>query len=150
MSAATPQSKAKRPEFRNLNVFTDLTSYRLPIAGYVSILHRVSGVLMFLLLPFIIWMFDASVSSEFSFAKFRTAFVLGIPFFGLFLIPAWIWKLLALAVVWAYLHHLVAGLRHLYMDVNHAVSKEFGQRSAIATFAISLPLTAAVAYKMFF
>ena len=54
----------KRPEFRNINALTDLPSYRLPAAGWVSILHRVSGVLMFLLLPFIIWMFDTSLSSE--------------------------------------------------------------------------------------
>ena len=44
----------KRPEFRNINAFKDLTTYRLPAAGIVSILHRVSGLLMFLLLPFVI------------------------------------------------------------------------------------------------
>ena len=54
--------------------FTDLTTYRLPAAGIVSILHRISGALMFLLMPFIIWMFDKSVSSEVSYAKFRAAF----------------------------------------------------------------------------
>ena len=64
----------KRPEFRNINALSDLPSYRLPAAGIVSILHRISGALMFLLMPFIIWMFDKSVSSEVSFAKFRAAF----------------------------------------------------------------------------
>jgi succinate dehydrogenase cytochrome b556 subunit len=54
----------KRPEFRNINAFTDLPTYRMPLAGMVSILHRISGAMMFLLLPFIIWMFDTSVSSE--------------------------------------------------------------------------------------
>jgi succinate dehydrogenase / fumarate reductase cytochrome b subunit len=48
----------QRPEFRNINAFTDLPTYRLPPAGWVSILHRVSGALMFVLLPFIIWLFD--------------------------------------------------------------------------------------------
>ena len=52
----------KRPEFRNINAFADLPTYRLPAAGWVSILHRISGVLMFVLLPFIIWMFDSSLS----------------------------------------------------------------------------------------
>jgi succinate dehydrogenase / fumarate reductase, cytochrome b subunit len=145
MSTASTPSKAKRPEFRNLNVFKDLTSYRLPLAGYVSILHRVSGVLMFLLLPFIIWMFDASVSSELSYSRFKAAF--GAK--GMLGLPGVLWKLVAVAVLWAYLHHLVAGLRHLWMDVNHAVSKEFGQRSAVAVFAISLPLTAVLAAKIF-
>ena len=49
------ETAPKRPEFRNINAFTDLPSYRLPPAGWVSILHRISGALMFLLLPFIIW-----------------------------------------------------------------------------------------------
>ena len=112
----------KRPEFRNINAFTDLPTYRLPAAGWVSILHRVSGVLMFVLLPFIIWMFDTSVSSEISFATFRAAFNSGLGF-----VPGWFFKLVALALIWAYLHHFIAGLRHLWMDVSHeAVSKEFG------------------------
>jgi succinate dehydrogenase / fumarate reductase cytochrome b subunit len=70
----------KRPEFRNINAFSDLPSYRLPAAGWVSILHRVSGVLMFVLMPFIIWMFDTSLSSEISFARFRSAFNNGLWF----------------------------------------------------------------------
>src|SRR5262249_44640192 len=102
-----------RPEFRNINAFTDLPTYRLPAAGWVSILHRVSGVLMFIMLPFIIWMFDTSVSSEISFAKFRSAFSNGLGFFPGFLI-----KLVALGLIWAYLHHFIAGLRHLWMDVS--------------------------------
>jgi succinate dehydrogenase cytochrome b556 subunit len=52
----------KRPEFRNINALTDLPSYRLPAAGIVSILHRISGFLMFLLMPLIIWMFDTTPS----------------------------------------------------------------------------------------
>ena len=64
----------KRPEFRNINAFKDLTTYRLPAAGWVSILHRASGGLMFILLPFIIWMFDTSLSSELSYDTFTSAF----------------------------------------------------------------------------
>src|SRR5438552_17154761 len=83
----------KRPEFRNINALSDLPTYRLPAAGWVSILHRVSGVLMFVLLPFIIWMFDASISSEFSFAKFRSAFGNGLGF-----VPGFFIKLVVLAL----------------------------------------------------
>ena len=64
----------KRPEFHNINAFKDLPSYRWPVASIVSGMHRFSGVLMFALLPLIIWMFDTSVSSEISFARFRHAF----------------------------------------------------------------------------
>jgi len=134
----------QRPEFRNINAFNDLPTYRLPPAGWVSILHRVSGALMFLLLPFIIWLFDKSVSSEISFAKFKSAFTVGIGF-----VPGIIVKLAALALIWAYLHHMIAGLRHLYMDMCHAVSKEFGKSSAIVTLVLSLGLTAALGAKLF-
>jgi succinate dehydrogenase / fumarate reductase, cytochrome b subunit len=140
---ATPPAK-KRPEFRNINAFKDLTTYRLPLAGIVSILHRVSGAIMFLLLPFIIWMFDTSLSSEYSFAKFKAAFNVGM--LGL---PGFMWKLVALALIWAYLHHLIAGLRHLYMDVNHAVTKEFGKTSAIVTLALSISLALILGAKLF-
>ncbi len=135
----------KRPEFRNINAFTDLPGYRLPAAGIVSILHRVSGVLMFVLMPFIIWMFDRSISSELSFAKFTSAFNQ-----GLWIFPGWFIKLVVLALIWAYLHHFIAGLRHLWMDVSHkAVSKEFGTTSAVVTLAASVLLTLVLGAKLF-
>ncbi len=138
------EAKTQRPEFRNINAFKDLTTYRLPAAGIVSILHRVSGALMFLLLPLIIWLFDTSVSSEYSFARFKAAFNIGVG-----LVPGWLVKLIVLALIWAYLHHLCAGLRHLYMDARHAVSKEFGKSSAVITLVISLGLTVVLGAKLF-
>jgi len=135
----------KRPEFRNINAFTDLPSYRLPVAGIVSILHRISGFIMFALMPFIIWMFDTSISSEISFAKFKGAFNVGM--LGL---PGIIWKLVVLALIGAYLHHSIAGLRHLWSDTHHsAVTKEFGKSSAVATLAISIGLTLILGAKFF-
>ena len=137
----TAQSK---PEFRNINAFTDLTTYRLPAAGWVSILHRVSGVLMFVLLPFIIWLFDTSVSSEISYGLFTAAFTVGLgP------LPGWFIKLVTLAIIWAYLHHLIAGARHLYMDVSHSVTKEFGKSSAVVTLTLSIGLTLVLGAKLF-
>lgn len=135
----------KRPEFRNINAFRDLPSYRLPAPGWVSILHRVSGVLMFLLLPFIIWLFDTSVSSEISFARFRAAFNSGLG-----LAPGWFVKLVALALIWAYLHHFIAGVRHLWMDVSHtATNKQFGNSSARITLAAAVLLTLVLGAKLF-
>jgi succinate dehydrogenase / fumarate reductase, cytochrome b subunit len=145
MSESATVAVKKRPEFRNINAFTDLPSYRLPLAGIVSILHRISGLIMFVALPFIIWMFDTSLSSEYSFIKFKAAFNSGM--LGL---PGVVWKLVALALIWAYLHHLIAGLRHLWMDWSHsATTKEFGKKSAAVTFLISLPITAALGAKLF-
>ena len=134
----------KRPEFRNINALVDLPTYRLPAAGFVSILHRISGFVMFLLLPFLVWMFDTSVSSEISFAKFKAAFNIGVGF-----VPGFLVQLVALVLIWAYLHHLIAGVRHLYMDAHHAVSKEFGKSSAVVTLVLSLGLTAALGAKLF-
>jgi succinate dehydrogenase / fumarate reductase cytochrome b subunit len=134
----------KRPEFRNINALVDLPTYRLPAAGFVSILHRISGLVMFLLLPFVVWMFDTSVSSEISFAKFKAAFNIGVGF-----VPGVLFQLVALVLIWAYLHHLIAGVRHLYMDARHAVSKEFGKSSAVVTLVLSLGLTAALGAKLF-
>ena len=145
MSESATTSTKKRPEFRNINAFTDLPSYRLPAAGWVSILHRVSGAMMFALMPFIIWMFDTSISSEISFARFTSAFNVGM--LGL---PGFLWKLVALALIWAYLHHFTAGLRHLWMDVSHkAVELQFGKTSAKTVLVISLKLTAVLGAKLF-
>ena len=135
---------ATRPEFRNIHALQDLPSYRLPAAGWVSILHRVSGALMFLLLPFIVWLFDKSISSEISFAKFKSAVSVGI---GVY--PGWFIKITLLALIWAYLHHLFAGLRHLFMDATHSVSRAFGHRSAVWTLSLSLGLTVLLGAKLF-
>lgn len=100
---------------------------------------------MFLLLPFVIWMFDTSLSSEISFGKFKAAFNAGLGF-----VPGWFIKLVVLALIWAYMHHLIAGLRHLWMDVSHdAVNKEFGKTSAVFTLAVSIGLTLVLGAKLF-
>ena len=118
--------------------------YRLPIAGVVSILHRGSGMLMFFLLPFVIWLFDKSVTSEISYDTFASAFVAGIgP------VPGVLVKLVVLALIWAYLFHAMAGLRHLWMDVTHSVSKQQGRSSAIVTVALSTVLTVLLGAKLF-
>jgi succinate dehydrogenase / fumarate reductase, cytochrome b subunit len=123
----------------------DALQYRLPLAGWVSILHRASGALMFALLPFIVWLFDTSLSSEISHSQFIALFLGGVGF-----IPGWFFKLLVLALIWAYLHHLIAGLRHLWMDATHAVSLEFGRLSAVVTLALSGVLTLLLGVRLFF
>ena len=123
----------------------DALGYKLPPAGWVSILHRVSGLVMFVLLPFIIWMFDTSLTSEITYSQFASVFKSGTG-----LLPGWFYKLIALALIWSYLHHLIAGVRHLWMDATHAVSKEFGRQSAIVTLAVSIVLTLALGAKLFF
>ena len=123
----------------------DALGYRLPLAGLVSILHRASGGLMFVLMPFIIWMVDTSLTSEISYAQFTAVFAGGAGF-----LPGWFFKLVALALIWAYLHHFIAGVRHLWMDATHAVTLEFGRKSAVFTLGLSVVLTLALGAKLFF
>jgi succinate dehydrogenase / fumarate reductase cytochrome b subunit len=142
MTRARPgASRAARPGAMRL---IDATKYRLPLAAYVSILHRLSGAMMFVLLPLLIWLFDKSVTSEVSFEVFRSAFAAGIGF-----VPAWLLKLVLLGLIWAFLHHFVSGLRHLWMDATHSVSKAQGRQSAVVTLVVSLPLTAVLGAKLF-
>ena len=82
-------------------------------------MHRASGLLMFVLLPFVIWMFDKSLTSQASFDGFAHALNVGIG-----LVPAVLVKLLVLALLWAYLLHFIAGVRHLWMDTTHSVSRQ--------------------------
>jgi succinate dehydrogenase / fumarate reductase cytochrome b subunit len=136
-------AQTPRPVFRNIHV-SQIVSYRLPPAGIVSILHRISGALMFVLMPFIIWLFDTSLSSEVSFERFTAAFTVGIGF-----VPGVLVKLVVLALIWAYLHHFIAGVRHLWMDMTHAVTKEQGHSSAVITLASSMVLTLLLGAKLF-
>jgi succinate dehydrogenase / fumarate reductase cytochrome b subunit len=122
----------------------DALQYKLPPAGWVSILHRVSGGLMFVLLPLIVWLLDVSLASEISYERFSNAFIAGIGF-----VPAFLLKLIVLALIWAYLHHFIAGVRHLWMDATHSVSKQQGRISAIVTLAASGALTLLLGAKLF-
>lgn len=132
-----------RPVYRNIHI-TQIVKYRLPPAGIVSILHRVSGACMFLLLPFVIWMFDKSVSSEVSFEVFKAAFGAGAGWW-----PGLLVKLVAWGLIGAYLLHFIAGLRHLWMDATHSVSKEQGHRSGVFTLAASALLWLLLGAKLF-
>lgn len=143
MSDTTAATKP-RPVYRNIHV-TDILKYRLPPAGMVSIGHRISGVLMFLLLPFVVWLFDVTLTSEVTYGQFTSAYIA-----GLWILPAWIVKLVTLALIWAFLHHFVAGVRHLWMDATHAVTKEFGHKSALFTLGLSALLTLVLGFKLFF
>ena len=143
MASTSNDGPVTRPVYRNIHV-TQLAGYRLPLAGMVSILHRISGALMFLLLPFVIWLFDVSVTSEISYEQFSAVFRSGA--IGL---PGWCIKLVALALIWAYLLHFIAGVRHVWMDMTHSVSMAQGRSSALVTLVLSSVLTLVLAARLF-
>lgn len=128
--------KSGKPQFRNIGL-TDIARYRFPLAAILSILHRVSGALMFVLLPFVLLLLDKSLMSEISFEYFK-----GIA-------SHWFVKLIILALTWAYLHHACAGIRYLFMDVHIGLDKDAARKSSLIVFAVSLPLTLIVALKLF-
>ena len=130
-----PAAKS-RPEFRNIHV-SQLFQYKLPPPGLVSIMHRISGAALFLLLPFILWLFDLSLTSEISYARLvqvgSNALV----------------KVVLVGLAWAYLHHLIAGVRYLMLDLHVGLDKPVARTSALAVYWISLPLTLIAALKIF-
>lgn len=132
----TDAAKSARPQFRNIHIF-QIVRYRMPLAALVSILHRISGLLMFVLLPFVLFLLDKSLTSEISFEYFKS-FTSG-----------WFVKLVILALCWAYLHHFCAGIRHLIMDGHIGLSKEGARGSAAAVLVVSLLLAVLVALKLF-
>jgi succinate dehydrogenase / fumarate reductase cytochrome b subunit len=103
----------------NRSVYLNLFRLHLPITGWVSILHRLSGALLFLLLPLMVWGFALTLSGEAGFAR----------------VAAWLStqfsKLLALVLVWAFAQHFFAGLRHLAMDSHWGVSLKSARRSSL-------------------
>lgn len=113
--------RKQRPKFLALN------EIRLPLPGIVSILHRVSGVGLFLMLPFLLYLFDRSLGSPESFATYKS--VVGNPLV----------KLLLLGLLWAYMHHFCAGIRFLLLDLHVGIDLESARFSSKVVLAVSIP-----------
>lgn len=128
--------KKERPEFRNIHI-TELSNYRMPPSAIVSILHRISGAGLFLMLPFLLYLLQLSLVSESTFMQFK-----GV-------LDHVLVKILILGISWAYLHHFCGGIRHLFMDNHFALDKDGSRVTAKAVLIISLLLTVVVGLKLF-
>jgi succinate dehydrogenase / fumarate reductase cytochrome b subunit len=129
-------AKKARPKYLSLPAI--LFEIRLPLPGWVSILHRVSGLLLFF--PFAAWLLyllDASLASEAGFEKIRTHY-LQMP----------VVKLALLGFAWAYLHHFCAGLRFLFLDIDKGIELRTARLTSVLVLVASLALTALVAVKL--
>ncbi len=127
-----------RPQFRNIGLAQVAFSYRLPLAGKLSILHRISGILLFLCLPSVIVpLFAASVAAPQSFAWIAS--IAANP----------IVKLVFLVLIWGYLHHFCAGIRYLLLDLHIGIDKLSAKKSAGVVFGVSLALTLVFGLKLF-
>jgi succinate dehydrogenase / fumarate reductase cytochrome b subunit len=107
----------------------DLGKIRLPVPGIVSILHRLSGVALFLALPIVIYLLQGSLSSAETFDTFRA--VISNPLV----------KLLLIGVLWAFLHHACAGIRFLLLDMHKGLELATARATAKTVLAVSLTLT---------
>ena len=110
-------------------IYLDLFRIRLPLPGFVSILHRITGAGLFLLIPLVLYLLQSSLQTPQSFAAFKDT--VGHP----------LMKLILIALVWAYLHHLCAGIRHLALDLHYGTELATARATSWTVLAVSIGLT---------
>lgn len=126
-----PEITKPRPKYLALH------EIRLPLAGFASILHRVSGAGLFLMLPLLIWLLQLSLGSTAESAALFDA-VTG----------NWLIKLILLGLLWAFLHHFCMGIRILLIDIHVGVEKQQAHASAVVVMVVSLALTLVLGLKL--
>ncbi|MCX7894033.1 MAG: succinate dehydrogenase, cytochrome b556 subunit [Burkholderiales bacterium] len=115
--------KKKRPLWYNLNLLD------LPLPGLVSILHRISGAALFLFAFVLLYLFDASLASRERFDAMRA--VVAHP----------LGKFVLLGLLWAFLHHLCAGIRYLFLDLHRGLDRGTARATSVAVLVVSIALT---------
>ena len=125
---ANATTRKPRPKYLSLNAL--LFEIRLPLPGWVSILHRVSGLILFLAVLWLLFMLDRSLASEAGFESMRR-------YAGLPLV-----KLSLLVLIWAYCHHFCAGIRFLFLDIDKGVDRAKARFTSVVVLVVSLALTA--------
>ncbi|MEO8145116.1 MAG: succinate dehydrogenase, cytochrome b556 subunit [Betaproteobacteria bacterium] len=132
--AAVKTVRKPRPKYLNLRAL--ILEIRLPLPGLVSILHRISGALLFVALVWLLWMLDRSLDSEAAFDRIKY-------YAGL-----WPVKLSLLVLVWAYSHHFCAGIRYLFLDLDKGVDLATARLTSWLVLAASLVLTALLGWRL--
>src|SRR5688572_21627052 len=132
--AAVKTVRKHRPKYLNLQAL--IFEIRLPLPGWISILHRISGALLFVALVWLLWMLDVSLSSEVAFNRIQH-------YAGL-----WPVKLALLVLVWAYCHHFCAGIRYLFLDLDKGVDLATARLTSWIVFGTSIALTAILGWKI--
>ena len=127
--SSSPVGK-KRPKFLHL------TEIRLPLPGFVSILHRVSGAGLFLMLPLLLSLFANSLGTPRDFTAFKET------------VSHPLVKLILLGLLWAYLHHFCAGIRFLALDLHKGLDLPTARKTAGAVMVVSLLLTVIIGVKL--
>ena len=131
---ANATTRRPRPKYLSLSAL--LFEIRLPLPGWVSILHRVSGLILFLAVLWLLFMLDRSLASEAGFESMRR-------YAGLPLV-----KLSLLVLIWAYCHHFCAGIRFLFLDIDKGVDRAKARLTSVVVLVVSLALTAWLGIKL--
>ena len=130
-------ASAPRPVDKPRPVYLNLFAIRQPIPAIVSILHRISGALLFLIgLPVALWALQTSLSTADGYQRVAAAFAHPLT------------RIVLLGLVWAYLHHLIAGVRHLLADLNIGLDLHGARQSAAVALVLALLLTVAVGVRL--
>jgi succinate dehydrogenase / fumarate reductase cytochrome b subunit len=132
MASAT--TRKPRPKYLSLTAL--LFEIRLPLPGWVSILHRISGLLLFLAVVWLLFMLERSLATEAGFDSVRR-------YTGLPLV-----KISLLVLLWAYCHHFCAGIRFLFLDLDKGADLASARLTSVIVLVASLALTAWLGYKL--
>ena len=126
-----------RPVIKPRPVYLNLFAIRMPLPAIVSILHRASGALLFLLgIPLVLYVVQRALQSPDAWAQMRSAF------------DAPLAKITAVVLAWAFLHHLLAGIRHLLLDAHVGVDLPAARRSSAVTLVLAVVITVAIAVRL--
>jgi succinate dehydrogenase / fumarate reductase cytochrome b subunit len=129
-------AKKARPKYLSLPAL--LFEIRLPLPGWVSILHRISGLLLFFpMAAWLLYLLDTSLASDQGFERVRSHYLQLLPV-----------KLGLLVFIWAYCHHFCAGIRFLFLDLDLGVDLKTARLTSVAVLVVSLALTAFFAAKI--
>jgi len=135
--APRPALPTTRPATPRRPKYYDLNLAHLPPPGLVSIIHRVSGALLFFpILPGLLYVMQMALGSEQSFAQCRA-------FFGQPLV-----KLVLIGMFWLYAHHFFAGIRYLLLDVHLGIMKQPARTSAVVVLALGVLATVLFAWRL--
>jgi succinate dehydrogenase / fumarate reductase, cytochrome b subunit len=126
-----------RPVMKPRPVYLNLFAIRMPLPSVVSILHRASGALLFVVgIPLLLWTLQRALASPESWTEMRS--VLQSP----------LSRVIAVVLAWAFIHHLFAGIRHLLLDVHVGVELASARRAAALTMVLAVVLTIAIAVRL--
>ncbi len=116
--------------------YLDLLKIRLPLPGWISILHRLSGAVLFLFIPFLLWLLQTSLATPDTYASFKTT------------IASPLVKLTLFGLVWAFLHHFFAGIRYLALDMLLGIELGPARASSTAVLIASIVLTLLIGVRL--